>query len=224
MLTADFSTGITARLSESAASDAHNPKNILTFELESAYNNDDTNNSIIMPDCVQLNTFDDKLELSRIQKPGESALLVSSKLLSHLQSFPIPAHNVFPAELTHNKEVISQTYKYLVFPGQLLDHTKVEDTIYKIVNRSAKKDTIAIIENIQSQESLNALKKEYRNQGKMVLVDVFRLSQNYDLWWGGSSFVYISELLQQSLEHLNFTGVATTFFDKFSIAVINQAT
>lgn len=150
--------------------------------------------------------------------------MVSNRLAVFFNTLKTPITKAIPVTLHCKGEISSNSYFYLVFKGTLLGSYTVPLSTFKIIKRSDKTNVLKRLEGIDSPEKLSTLQKEYRANGKMLLVETMRLKQSFDVWWGGDTQLYITQEVKQSLENSNFSGLEINSFKKNDIETATQAT
>lgn len=195
---------------------AYGTEQLINFELSFARENEE---EAKLPDMIFLNIFD--MFVSRIRSGDDVSMLLSLEFINFLMTFRIPIYKTFQVRFFNPLFTsVSKDYLFVVFEGKLLEQIIIEQSTYKVVARSDKKTILEIIENIKDIASLKSMSKTYREEGKMLLAHGYKIEQDLDIWWGGSSFFYIHENVKQALEKSSLTGYQIWPFNKFDISQI----
>ncbi len=156
-------------------------------------------------------------EMSDFKRPKESGFLISDRFYNFIKEFALPPYRSFQVRFLISGEEVDNSHRLVVFESNLFEQVIPELTTYKLVARNNLKETIAIKKGYRTIEELKAARINYRERGLMMLVDQYRIKDDYDLWWGGDFFVYVSERLHKEMISVDFKGVDIRPFENFSI-------
>lgn len=172
--------------------------------------------SIELPDLLTYDPSDN--DFNNIKAKNESGLLVSSRLYEILTSFILPKYTAYRSILTdQSAKVITDDYLYVVFESTLLVRSNVSLNVYQIIDRSGNTPSLIFREPIVDQDDLVAKNRQLRIQNKALKVDTYVIEGNLDVYWGGSTYVYINDEVKVKLEARQLVGVAVLPFGRFNI-------
>lgn len=179
--------------------------------------------AVEMPDVVTMDQLPPAM-VKAFSSSGESSdvILLSPELWAIISSFSLPDHELYEVAFNFKTGVLREGYRCLALRGSLKEVMSYPDSIYKEIDFMNGMQTTVYSGIINSGNELVNRQNELLQEQKGLIVDVFKIEEEYDLFWAGMNRIFISEKLASNLKGNGLISIKIIPFKKFDIQKISR--